>query len=137
MRLNEIEIHWVLLGFAAVSIVILLIFNKNTDDPLLDKLNRFKLSMALGGFFLFLMYLLMPRMSAFKYPYDVEDVNSPEKILKYLQHQNDAIDRLADLTGLTFFFIAILVMSTGFNFLHALGNHLKKEKATHNNENIS
>jgi hypothetical protein len=137
MRLDEIDTFWFIMGFIAVSLIFFLIFYKTTNDPLLDKLNKFKLSLILGGVFLFGMYLIMPRLGAFDYPYEASDVDSPQEVLKYLQKQNNAIVRLTDITRWTFFLVVFWMISSAYRFLEAFGDHLKHQKAARANENIS
>lgn len=140
MRLDEIDTFWVIMGFIAVSVVVFLIFNKNTGDPLPDKLNSLKLSLIMGGVFLFGMYMIMPMtpgLSTFGYPEEAADVDSPEEVLKYLQRYNDAIVKTIDIIRWTFFIVVFWMISAAYQFLKAFGDHLKNQKASRNNEELS
>jgi len=137
MDLLEIDPFWIIIGFLALAVIVFLILNKNTNDPLQDKLNKFKISLILGGVFLAAMYITMPRMGAFYYPEEVTQVDSQEEVMKYFQKYYETIDRLLDIIRWTFFIMAFWVFMTGYQFLKALGDHLKKEKAERNNESIS
>lgn len=138
MRLDEIDTMWVIMGFVVVSATVLLIFRKNTGDPLTDKLHKFKMSLLLGGLFLVLMWLILPKtpsLSTFGYPEDASDVDSPEEILTYLQRYNDTLVRTLEILGWTFFIMAFWVVSTAYQFLKAFSDHLKGH-GDRNNENI-
>lgn len=135
MGFEEIDAIWIILGIVALGVVVFLIINRNTKDPLLDKLNKLKLSLVMGGIFFAGMYVIIPHLGAFDYPYEAADVDSPEKVLKYLQKQNDAIVKLTDIIRWTFFIIVTWMIIAAYQFLHAFGNHLKNQKAVRNNEN--
>ena len=140
MRIDKIDPFWVIMGFLAVSVIVLLIFNRNNDDPLQDKLNKFKTSLLLGGIFLGLMYLIMPMtpgLSTFGYPDDAANVDTPEEVLKYLQRYNDVLVKTIDIVRWTFFIMAFWVVASGYRFLSAFSDYLKEVRNNKNEDSIS
>ena len=138
--LDKIDPFWVIMGFLAVSVVVMLLFHKNNDDPLQDKLNKFKTSLLLGGIFLGLMYLIMPMtpgLSTFGYPEDAASVDTPEEVLKYLQRYNEAMVKTIDIIRWTFFIMAFWVVGSGYRFLTAFSHYLKEVRSNNHEDSIS
>lgn len=138
MGLEETDTFFiVMMSFLALSGVCYLFFYKSTDDNFTNKLKLLKLSVILGGAFFIIMFAMMPYISAFKYPYEPTDVDSPEKVLKYLQSQSETLDRLIDIVKYSLVIAGGWIMASGYQFLKALEQHSKEEKAARNENNIS
>ena len=87
-----------------------------SKDKVLVNLKAIVISFLLLGVFFFIYGLLLPNfavLASFGYPNTVEDIDTNEELLKYLQRYNDHISEMGRVLSTTFFMLIFFLTSIG------------------------
>lgn len=82
------------------------------------------------GVILLVLWICLPQtpsLSTFGYPEEAADVNTPEKVLKYLQRYNDALVRVIDVVKFSLFIVIFWVISSALRVMSAYKDVLDKD----------
>jgi hypothetical protein len=99
--------------------------------------NRFPIATGLKyrtiifGIVLILLWFALPStpsLSSFGHPYDVSDINTPEKILKYLQKYNDAIVRTTEVVHWMLFTLVFWFLATFLDVIKLIDSNNNEDE---------
>jgi cytochrome c biogenesis protein CcdA len=127
---KDIDVVWIVVPFILAAFAARFL-TKQQDDPLRDQLNKLQIVTVLTGAFLMAMWLILPAtpsLSTFGYPEDVGQVNTPEKVLKFLQRYNQAIVRTADVVRWSLFIVVFWFIASVYQFIKVLKANLDNTK---------
>lgn len=140
MLLKDIDLTWILLPLFIGVVFYSKIVRHKTGNQLRDSIKNVQTMFLMTGAIFFVMLLLMPQaavLSSFGYPETVEEINSPEKVLKLLQDYNKVMVRTTEVVyWMLFIFIFWLFMSVQ-QLLQIYRNKLDVEIAKEREENES
>ncbi len=115
MLLEDISLTWIVIPFMLAAFGYSRIRRSRTGDKLRDNLHALQVMATMLMIAFMVLWLLMPYMSSFStfgYPETVEDVNTPEKLLKLMQKYNHVITRTTEVVHWTLFLLAFWFMAT-------------------------
>lgn len=117
--------------FFVIVIGIRLYFRKyKNDDKVLVYLKAIIISFLLLGVFFIIYGFLLPKyssLSTFGYPETVENIDTDEELLKYLQRYNDAISQISRVLSTTFFILMIVFFNVG-SYVYEIFKELRKTR---------
>jgi hypothetical protein len=90
------------------------------------------MALGLGAIVLCLWFLLpmTPTLSTFGYPENVEQIDSPEKTLRYLQEMNRALVRTIDVLHLFLFLFIWIFLASIYGFSKLIAKELDRKSGS-------
>jgi hypothetical protein len=108
-----------------VVVVGIVRFRSRNEDPLKRAFQRFKfLTIATGTTLIMLWFCLphTPGLATFGYPKSIEDVKTPELVLRYLQDYNKALVRTTEVVYWVIFLFVGWFLTSLFDFTKAVAH---------------
>jgi hypothetical protein len=130
MKLSEIDLTWILIPIIIAGVIFSRISKFKTGNVLRDRLKNLEIATIMTGAVLLVLWICLPQtpsLSTFGYPEEVADINTPEKVLKYLQRYNDALVRVIDVVKFSLFIVIFWVIASALRVISAYKDVLDKD----------
>ena len=137
LGLDKIDLVWIVLPFFIGGIAYSKIVRHKTGDPVRDSIKNVQIMFIIMGVLFFVLWFSLPSapsLSTFGYPETVEEIGTPEKMLKLLQTYNRAIVRTTEVVHWVLFILMFWMLGSVYQLLQAYRNKLDKQIAKERNE---
>ncbi len=137
--LENINLAWVLIPFIIGAIIYPRIVKHRTGDPLRDKLKDMQVMLIMFGVIMVVLLFslpITPSLSTFGYPETIEDIATPEKVLKLMQRYNKAIVRTTEVLHWLLFISVFWFVAVMYQLVKIMTLNRDKELMRNNDEKV-
>ena len=137
--LENINLAWILIPFIIAAIVYPRIVKHRTGDPLRDKLKDMQVMLIMFGVIMVVLLFslpMTPSLSTFGYPETIEDIATPEKVLKLMQRYNKAIVRTTEVLHWLLFISVFWFVAVMYQLVKIMTLNRDKELMKNNDEKV-
>ncbi|MCO6148582.1 hypothetical protein [Flavobacterium sp. NRK1] len=137
--LQNIDLAWILIPFIIGAIIYPRIVKHRTGDPLRDKLKDMQIMLIMFGVLMAVLLFslpMTPSLSTFGYPETVEEIATPEKVLKLLQRYNKAIVRTTEVLHWLLFISIFWFVGSMWQLMKIMMQQRDKELIKNDDEKV-
>jgi len=137
--LQNIDLAWILIPFIIGAIIYPRIVKHRTGDPLRDKLKDMQIMLIMFGVLMAVLLFslpMTPSLSTFGYPETVEEIATPEKVLKLLQRYNKEIVRTTEVLHWLLFISIFWFVGSMWQLMKIMMQQRDKELIKNDDEKV-
>lgn len=137
MILKDINLMFIILPFFIGAIIYSKSSRFKTGDALRDSIKNLQIMIIMTAAISLVMLFLLPitpGLSSFGFPYDLEDINSQQKILNLLQEYNKAIVRTTEVVYCLLFIMVFWIATSVYQLLQLFKNRVDEQIIAKRNE---